>query len=176
MSEQFNISVTEDGLVAATPILTDHERESKLDQIIVMINDSSSSLATIKRMIAAEIATATRIMVHFGNDLTLLEGLKIKALDSQVKALRELGKELMESDVLSKKDFLNFDGPKLGFVLQEYRQGAQDTLKKMNIDESTVQQFLRLWRDWGLEAEPGIRKRVEKISTDEGKNKIAGGQ
>jgi hypothetical protein len=163
MSEQYNIKVSEDGLVSATPIPTEQERESKLDEIIKRIDDPDTPLAPIKRLIAVEIATVSRLMIHFGNDITLLEGLKIKALDSQVKALRELGKELMESDVLSKKDFLNFEGAKLAFVLDEYRQGATAALKKMNIDDTAIQGFLRLWRDLMLEREPAIRRAVEKV-------------
>jgi hypothetical protein len=160
-----------DGLVEKVDLLSDEERESRLDDIIQMINDPDTPLAPIKRMIAVELAKTSRLMIKFGNEVSLLEGLKIKALEAQVKALRELGKELMESDVLSKKDFLNFDGPKLAFVLEEFRQGAQDTLKKIGIDDGTTQQFLRHWRDMMLEREPKIRRATEKLEFEQTEKK-----
>ena len=45
MSEEFNIRVTEDGLVSANPIPTDQERESKLDEILALINDPDTAPA-----------------------------------------------------------------------------------------------------------------------------------
>lgn len=162
------LTVDLNGAVIHTPVLSDRERASKLDEIIEMINDPDAPLAPIKRSIAVEIAMATRAMAIASEDLSInaLDALKVKGLESFVKALRELGKELMESDVLSKKDFLNFDGPKLGHVLDEYRQGAIDTLKKIGIDDSITQQFLRQWRDLMMEREPQIRRTTEKLEFD----------
>ena len=165
--EEYRLAVSEDGSVSSTPIPSEQERQSKMDKIIAMINDPDTPLAPIKRLIAAEIAETNRVIMHYcGERSDVYDALRIKALDSQVKALRELGKELMESDVLSKKDFLNFDGAKLAYVLEEYRQGAIDTLKKINIDESTVQQFLRQWRDLMMEREAGIRRNTDKVEND----------
>lgn len=137
-----------------------------MDEIIKSINDPNAPLAPIKRAIAVEIAKANRALIEYSGQITslgALDTMRVKALDSQVKALRELGKELMESDVLSKKDFLNFDGPKLAYVLDEFRQGAMDTLRKIGIDDGTAQQFLRQWRDVMMEREPQIRRSVDKL-------------
>lgn len=161
----FILKVSEEGGVSSTPIKDGSTvRAEALEEIIKMIQDPDTPLAPIKRKIAVEIAVASRAMVTVSQDLDMnaLEAMKVKALESQVKALRELGKELMESDVLSKKDFLNFDGKKLAFVLEEYRQGAVDTLRKVGIDDGTVQQFLRMWRDEMMQRESAIRKTVLK--------------
>ena len=158
--------VSPDGQVSQTRVPSDQERKSKMDEIMKQIDDADAPLAPIKRMIAMEIANIGKEMITCGgelNTMAAIDTMRVKALSEQVKALRELGKELMESDILSKKDFLNFDGPRLAFVLQEYRQGAQDTLKKIGIDEATVQQFLRQWRDLMLERESTIRKATDKI-------------
>ena len=159
------LKVEKNGEVSHTPVMSERERFSKIKEIREMIDDPDAPLAPIKRKIAAEIASVTAEMMICSEDVStnMLDGLKVKVLESQVKAFRELGKELMESDVLSKKDFLNFDGPRLAFVLGEYRQGAVDTLKKIGIDESTVQQFLRQWRAEMAQREPGIRKAVDKL-------------
>jgi hypothetical protein len=156
-----SLTVDTDGTVVHTPVLSERERTSRIDEIIVMIHDPDAPLAPIKRLIGEELATVNRAIMLCGEDV--MDAVKVKILDSQIKALRELGKELMESDVLSKKDFLNFDGVKLGFVLGEYMQGAVDTLKKIGIDDSTAQQFLRQWRDLMLEREPQIRRSTEKL-------------
>lgn len=169
MSGNFSIKVTKDG-VSATPIQSEQQRNSKMDEIIRQINDENAPLAPIKRLIAAELAAVnSTIMQTVGEHGDVYDAIKIKALEAQIKALRELGKELMESDVLSKKDFLNFDGPKLAYVLEEFRQGASDSLKKIGIDEGTIQQFLRHWRDVMLERETQIRRSTEKLEFDEKK-------
>jgi hypothetical protein len=166
------LRVNADGTVTHEPLNSHRERNEALQEIIRMIQDPDTPLAPIKRKIAVEIAVASRDMVSLSSELDTaasMDIIKVKALESQVKALRELGKELMESDVLSKKDFLNFDGPKLNYVLEEYRQGAIDCLKKIGIDESSVQQFLRQWRDLMMEREQTIRRTTEKVEFDEKK-------
>jgi hypothetical protein len=159
-----SLRVDADGTVVHTPVMSDRERASKFSEIIAMIDDPDAPLAPIKRRIALEIATVNQQMMLCTEDT--MDVIKVKSLESQVKALRELGKELTESDVLSKKDFLNWNGPKLAFVLSEYMQGAVDTLKKIGIDDGTTQQFLRQWRDWAIEAEPRIRKSADKLNFD----------
>lgn len=159
-----SLRVDAEGKVVRTPIVSERERASKFEEIIAMINDPDAPLAPIKRRIALEIATVSQQMLLCGEEA--MDFGKIKGMESLVKALRELGKELMESDVLSKKDFLNFDGPKLAYVLQEYQAGAIETLKKIGIDDSTAQQFLRQWRDLMMERETQVRRSTEKLEFD----------
>lgn len=174
-STEVNVVLDENGVprVVTTPIMSDEEKDSKIDEIIAEIEDPNSPLAPIKRKIAVELAKTSKVLMSLGDETASGNGfndaVKVKAIETRIKALRELGKELMESDTLSKKDFLNFDGPKLAFVLQEYRQGAHDALKKINIDEATIQQFLRHWRDLMLERESGIRKSTEKMEFEDKK-------
>ena len=101
------LKVEKNGEVSHTPVMSERERFSKIKEIREMIDDPDAPLAPIKRKIAAEIASVTAEMMICSEDVStnMLDGLKVKVLESQVKAFRELGKELMESDVLSKKDF-----------------------------------------------------------------------
>ena len=163
MSEEFTIRVTEDGAVSASPLPSDQERESKMDGILAMINDPETAPGPIKRLIAAEIAQVNRLMIRYGNDVSIMEGLKIKALSEQVKALRELGKEVMEADVLAKKDFLNFDGRKFRFAIDEYREGAKEAMRKVGLDDSTVNSMLSHWRDLMASKEISIRREIDKM-------------
>lgn len=162
-AEQYVMKIGEDGSVSQTKVTTEYEKDSQLTKIIAMIEDPDAPLAPIKRLIAGEIAKANREMMAISNnEMAVMDGMRMKALDSQVKALRELGKELSESDVLSKKDILNWNGQKIVYVLEEYRLGAEEALKKIGVEPSIIQSFLRLWRDIMTEKEPTIRKVVEK--------------
>ena len=104
-------------------------------------------------------------MIRYGNDVSILEGLKIKALSEQVKALRELGKEVTDADVLSKKDFLNWEGKKFRFAIDEYREGAKEAMRKVGLDDSTVNSILNHWRDIMASKEQEIRRAIEKLDS-----------
>ena len=75
MSEEYSIKVTETGEISATRDLSDRERETKLDEILDMINNPEVPPGPIKRLIAAEIATVNRLMIKYGNDVSIIEGM-----------------------------------------------------------------------------------------------------
>jgi hypothetical protein len=154
-----------DGDVSAERELSDRERESKLDEIYKMIDDPNCTPGEIKRKIAAEIATVSRLMVKYGNDVSILEGLKIKALSEQVKALRELGKEIMEADVMSKKDFLNLEGKKFRFAIDEFREGAKEAMRTAKLDDSTINSILNHWRDIMQAKYEDIKRTIDKMDS-----------
>jgi len=166
MPEEFTIRVTEDGDVSATRDLSDRERESKLDHIIDLINDPETAPGPIKRLIATEIATVSRLMIKYGNDVSILEGLKIKALSEQVKALRELGKEVMEADVMSRKDILNWEGKKFRYAIDEYREGAKEAMREVKLDDSTINSILNHWRDIMASRETSIRQAIDRLDKE----------
>jgi hypothetical protein len=164
------LRVNADGTVDHQNVANDMDRTGKLDEIINLIQDPTTPLGEIKRRIAVELAYTSKALAMLSGELNTMGSMdimRVKALESQVKAFRELGKELTEADILSKKDFLNFDGPKLAYVLEEYRQGAIDVLKKIGIDEGTTQQFLRQWRDLMMEREPQIRRTTDKVEFED---------
>ncbi len=161
--EEYTIRLTEDGEVSSTPVPSDRERESKLDHIIALINDPETPPGPIKRLIASEIATVNRLMIKYGNDVSILEGLKIKALSEQVKALRELGKEVEEADIMSRKDFLNWEGKKFRYAIDEYREGAVEAMREAKLDESTINSILNHWRDIMAQREQDIRRAIDKL-------------
>lgn len=105
------------------------------------------------------------LMIKYGNDVSILEGLKIKALSEQVKGLRELGKEVMEADVISKKDFLNWDGKKFRYAIDEFMEGAKQAMKVVKLDESTINSVLNHWRDIMQSKEQDIRRNLDKLDS-----------
>jgi len=163
MADEYRIRLTEDGDVSTEREASDRERESKLDHIVELINDPDTPPGPIKRLIAAEIATVARLMVKYGNDVSILEGLKIKALSEQVKALRELGKEVGEADVLSKKDFLNVDGKKFKYAIEQNIEGAKEAMRIVKLDDTTINSILNHWRDIMQSKEDEIRRELEKF-------------
>src|SRR5947208_1338895 len=104
MAQQESLTVRDSGKITQTRIPSRAEQESRLDIILAKVNDPHTPLSDVKRLIAAELVSVTRLMVTYGEEVSVMEGLKIKALDSQIRALREIGKELTEADTLSKKD------------------------------------------------------------------------
>jgi len=165
MADEYRIRLTEDGDVSSEREVSDRERESKIDRIIELINDPDTPPGPIKRLIAAELATVSRLMIKYGNDVSILEGLKIKALETEVKALRELGKELMEADVIGKKDFLNMEGKKFRYAIDEFREGAKEAMRAAKLDDSTINSILNHWRDIMQAKYEDIRRTIDKMDT-----------
>lgn len=165
MADEFRIRLTEDGDVSSEREVSDRERESKLDRIIELINDPDTPPGPIKRLIAAELAQVSRLMIKYGNDVSILEGLKIKALETEVKALRELGKELMEADVIGKKDFLNIDGKKFRYAIDEFREGAKEAMRAAKLDDTTINSVINHWRDIMQSKTEEIRRTIDKMDS-----------
>jgi len=160
--EEYKMKIDSDGNVSAEREVSERESTSKLNEILDMINNPDMPPGPIKRIIAAEIAAVNMQMLRQQNDPL---GLGTKQLSEQVKALRELGKEVMEADIMSKKDFLNIDGKKFQLALRLYREGAQEAMKTAKLDESTINSILNHWRDIMTEKEDEIRRAIDRMDT-----------
>jgi hypothetical protein len=163
--EEYRLTVDENGNVSSEKELSERERETKLAQILEMINDPDIPPGPIKRLIAAEIATVNLALLKYGNEVGLMEIGKIKALETQVKSLRELGKEVMEADVISRKDFLNWEGKKFRYAIDEFMEGAKAAMKMVKLDESTVNSILNHWRDIMQSKEADIRRNLDRLDS-----------
>lgn len=131
----------------------------RMVEILEMINNPEKPVSEINRIIAGEIAVATGAI----STLEQANGYKLKFLTEQVKALRELSKTLSESEVLSKKDVLNFDGPKFQFVFQELIGAFRKSAKDSGLTEDQINSLLRNFRDIMALKEPELRKQTEKV-------------
>jgi hypothetical protein len=160
--EEYKMKIDAEGNVSAEREVSERESTSKLNEILDMINNPDIPPGPIKRLIATEIASVNLQMLRTQNDPL---GMGTKQLSEQVKALRELGKEVMEADIMSKKDFLNIDGKKFQYALQRYREGAQEAMKTAKLDESTINSILNHWRDIMTEKEDEIRRHLERMDT-----------
>jgi len=138
-------------------------RDSKLGQIRTLIQDETTPPAKIKRLIAEEIASISMLMIQYGNDVSIIEGMKVKVFETQVKALRELGKEIMEADTLSHKDFLNISGKKFRYAIGQYTEGAKEAMRMVKLDDTTINSILNHWRDIMAERESEICREIDKF-------------
>jgi SAM-dependent MidA family methyltransferase len=163
--EEYKFSIDAEGNVSSQKELSEQERDSKMPEIRRMIADETTSPGKIKRAIAEEIAAISALMIKYGNDVSIIEGMKVKVYAEQVKALRELGKEVGEADLLSHKDFLNIDGKKFKFVMGEVVECMKQAMKAVKLDETTINSVLNHWRDIMSAKDEDIRREVEKLDS-----------
>jgi len=163
--EEWKMSIDEQGAVSAQRELTEQERDSKLGEIKTLIADETTPPHKIKRLIAEEIASINMLMIKYSNDVNIIEGMKVKVYAEQVKALRELGKEIMEADTLSHKDFLNMDGKKFKYAIGQYAEGVKEAMRDVKLDDTTINSVLNHWRDIMSSKEEDIRREIEKLDS-----------
>lgn len=139
----------------------DSPRLTQLHIILEKIDDPNFSVSEISRLIAKEIAAVTLDM-HLSHNLGQ-DPVKLKTFTELVKALRELGRQLEQAEVLSKKDILNFDGVKFQTAVREINECFKKAMKKAGVSDHLVNSTLSHYRDIVAEDEPRIRKLVEEI-------------
>jgi hypothetical protein len=161
--EEYKFDIDENGKVTSERELSEQERDSKLGEIRRLIADETTPPHKIKRLLAEEMAAINMLMIKYGNDVNIIEGMKVKVYETQIKSLRELGKEIMEADTLSHKDFLNMDGKKFKFVMSRWIDGFKEAMKSAKLDETTSNSILNHFRDIMTASEEEIRREVEKL-------------
>jgi hypothetical protein len=129
--------------------------DSKWDLICAAIDDEESDPSTTSRWIAREIADVARRMS--------IEEVDVKVGTELIKAMRSLGAQLTDSESLSHRDFLNFDGARFSFVMSQVVEIFKITLKESGLSEDMVVSVLKQLRDNMVAADPMIRKETAKI-------------
>ena len=163
--EEYKYDINEKGEVSYEKELTEQERDSKLGEIRTLIADETTPPGKIKRLIAEEIASINMLMIKYSNDVNIIEGMKVKVYAEQVKALRELGKEIMEADTLSHKDFLNMDGKKFKYAIGQYAEGVKEAMRMVKLDDTSINSILNHWRDIMASKEEEIRREIDKLDS-----------
>jgi len=161
--EEYKFDIDAQGNVSSERELSEQERDSKLGEVRRLIADETTPPHKIKRLIAEEMAAISMLMIKYGNDVNIIEGMKVKVYETQIKSLRELGKEIMEADTLSHKDFLNMDGKKFKFVMGKWMDGFKEAMKSAKLDETTSNSILNHFRDIMSSTEDEVRREVEKL-------------
>jgi hypothetical protein len=98
-----------------------------------------------------------------------IDNIRLKVFEQQLRALRELGKQLTDADLLSKKDVLNFDGPKFQFVLGVIVDSFVQAMKEAGVPEDMRTSIMKHYRDRMQMNENTIRKETARIDSNKGK-------
>jgi hypothetical protein len=93
------------------------------------------------------------------------ENFKIKPYTDAIKSLRELGRQLTETEVLSKKDVLSFDGPKFKYVFVEIVSIFRSAMKEAGTEEAQANSIMKHFRDLFAGKEVELRRETEKIDS-----------
>lgn len=162
--EKLDIQVESTLLNQPIPPPTDEAASTTMEDILVLLKDPEAPASDISRLIALELGSTI-------NQISLLQeatsGFKLKFLKEQVKALRELSRTLFESETMSKKDVLNFDGPKFAFVFQELTGYFKKALTESGITEDQSNAVLRQFRDIVSQKEVELRKQCDRIESSQ---------
>jgi hypothetical protein len=135
---------------------------SGFEAICARLEDPESDPAEISRLITLEIARATKIMLS--RRFTVEDGYISKGYAQQVKALRELDKQLLQAEVWRRKrDILNFDGESFKFVLGEIVELFVEAMKQAAAPVDLRTSVMRNYRDIMAEKEPLIRRQTKNL-------------
>lgn len=156
-SEEFRVD--ERGNVAQAATIT----SSKFDEIVAKLEDANTPIVEVSRMITIELAKVAQQALAKANDPS--EAWKQKVWEVQIKVLTALAKQCNDTDILSKRDALNFDGPKFQYVMTEVVAIFKKTLIEVSLNETMVNNILAQFRDALTLQEPIIRRETEKIDS-----------
>ena len=131
---------------------------SRMSEILELLESpAETDLERINKLIALEIALAlTDPKAEYNSRL----------IQERVKALSVLSKTLQDGDALAKKDFLNFDGPKFKYVLQEVVLLFKNSLKSAGFGDDDQNHVLRVFRDQLAHREADLRAETAKVTAE----------
>ena len=89
--KEFNLKISDNGDVATEEVAS--EKTNGIAEIVKLLGDPGFNRAQVNRLIAVEIAKATLEIARLSAD-AFIEAGNINALSQQVRALRELGKQV----------------------------------------------------------------------------------
>ena len=136
-------------------------RKERLEHIRESITDENYDPSAASRLIAIEIARVAEDLGDCMGDGPM-DTIKLKIYEQQLRALRELGRQLTDADTLSKKDVLNFDGKKFAYVLGVIVDNFLSSLKEAGVPEDLRASIMKHYRDKMQMSEDRIRKETAK--------------
>ncbi len=141
-------------------------RLTVLPELKEKLEDPNFPVHELSRLIALEIISISQQMAECENDPSLQ--FKMKGYNDQIKGLRELAKSIQETDILSRKDILNFDGPKFKFVFTEIVGTFRKATREAGCDESLQISIMKHFADAMRMKEPDLRRDTARIESDGG--------
>jgi hypothetical protein len=157
------MEISPDGKIAVDESSAERERRERwerIENIRKQISDPQVDPADISRAIAVEIAYVAGNMV---SSEIVMSTPMLRAFSEQVKALRELGKQLTDAELLNNRDSLNFDGDKFKYVLDVIVNMFKKSMKEAGIPEDMRTSVMKHYRDEMTMGETKIRQDTQKI-------------
>jgi hypothetical protein len=130
-----------------------------------MLKNPESNPAEISRLITQEIYSVAADLVRLRNDPTMNDTWKIKTYTEAYKALKELRLSLMDTETLSKKDMLNFDGEKLRVYTTKLHSWFTEAMKAAGMMEDLRNSVMKHYRDIVIVGEPLLRREIQQLES-----------
>jgi hypothetical protein len=159
------VTFGEDGTVNQVS-KTSVRRPTNLPELKEKLNDPNFPVHELSRLISLELVSLSQEMSECENDPSLQ--FKMKSYDLQIKGLRELAKSITETDLLSKRDTLSFDGAKFQYVFLEIVGLFKKSLKDAGVNESLSTNIMKQFADLMRMKEPDLRRETQKIESSGG--------
>lgn len=134
-----------------------------MNHIRAMIEDPDSDPVEVSRNITYELSVIATEMVGMRGEPTSSETWKIKTCAEAIKALKELRISLLDTEAISKKDILRFDGEKFKFFFGQVLSIFTRAMKEAGLMEEQRNSIMKHYRDLMAIAEPTLRRETEKM-------------
>jgi len=161
--------VTADGSVSVTkqqPEQDPPSRESLLPEITEKLKDPNYSISEINRLVCGEFALLAQEMTIYGRHNSTAS--MSRSWRGQLTYLTGLQKSLQNTQAMSRKEVLNFDGPKFKFffgrVTKLFREAAEQALGKDS--DTSVQSIMRHFRDLVGVNDENLRRETERFGAE----------
>lgn len=138
--------------------------ESRLPDILAAMQDANYQPSEVLKLIAIEQANVVNQMSIKTTGWGM--GGQGKRLEVKMKALTELRKTVQEAEELSKKDILNFDGPKFEHVFGVLCDWTFAAMTANGLTEEQANNVMKTFRDKVSTEEVDLRKSTEKIDSN----------
>jgi|GEM_PF-1649042 len=139
--------------------------KARFAAICARIEDPESQPAELCRLIAFEIAMVAKSMRSRG--FTTGDGYFIRGYAKEVKALRELGKQLLQAEAWRRKeDIFAFEGEKFQFVLGRIVELFVKAMKEAGVPDDLRASVMRHYRDLMAENAPLIRRETKELGAN----------
>jgi hypothetical protein len=147
------------------PVASKKKDDDIYEEIKSKMNDETTPLVDICRLINRQLLeVGMRVRDQKAANTVAWQQ---KQVEQELKVLTALQKGVSDSDMLAKRDTLNFDGPKFQFVFDEllsyFEQAVKDAMGKSG--EAMSQSIIKHFRDIIAMKEAHLRRETAKIGT-----------
>lgn len=139
--------------------------DDRMAMIQRMIEDPDSDPFEAMNVIKLEICTMTAHFRRLTNDPDVGCSSRLRIYAANIKALRELQRSIMDTELLRKRDTLNLDGEKAKFLINWLNAWFTKGMKEAGLMEETRNNVMKQYRDISIVEEPNLRRELAKMKS-----------